>query len=132
MLKTAYELGMKVAYEQAGLTPDQMSAAQSLGALGGGTLGAGLGGLAGRYLGGRAAEAFDLDEPTAQTVGAGLGALLGGGLGGYAGYQVPKLRRGAETPASAEMPSEAGMGLDDLYMDPYMGLGDYGYYDYGY
>jgi hypothetical protein len=132
MLKKAYNLGVWEAYKQAELSPEQMAAAQQLGAVGGGVAGAGLGGLGGRWLGGQAAEAFDLDEPTSKTVGAGLGALLGGGIGGYAGHQAPQLA--GQTPAPEQAPEQAagggdysGLGLNDLYLDPYLGMNNYGY-----
>jgi hypothetical protein len=128
MLKTAYQFGVEAAYKEAGFTPEQMDAAQQLSAMGGGVTGAGLGGLGGRWLGGQAADALGIDESTSKAIGTGLGALLGGGLGGYAGYQAPRL--GATAPAPEAEEDYSGLGLNDLYMDPYLGMNDYGYGGY--
>jgi len=92
MIKKAFELGMKLAQDQAGLTPEQMAAARKLWGIGGGAVGAGLGGLLGSRLGDVVSENLDTDEETSKLVGSALGALLGGGLGGYAGSQIPLLR----------------------------------------
>lgn len=129
MLKTAYEYGIKLAFDGVDLTPEQISAAQRLAGIGGGLTGAGLGGLAGRYLGGRTAEALDVDPELAKLVGSGLGALLGGGLGGYAGTQFPLWKYRARKEEAA--PEESALGA--LPIADYLGaLPDYGYADYGY
>jgi len=127
MLKIAFEKGIKLAYNEAGLTPEQMSAAQRLYSIGGGLGGAGLGGILGRYLGGQAAESFDLDPDISRYAGTGLGALVGGGLGGYAGAQLPRWKY----PVQQGQESALGLLPADDYSD-YMGfMPDYGY-GYGY
>jgi hypothetical protein len=139
MLKTAYEKGLKLAFDELGLTPEQMLAAQRITGVGGGVAGAGLGGLLGHYLGGRTAEAFDLDPTIAKALGAGVGALGGGALGGFVGSQIPqwKYQRKHEEPkeesALGVLPVAYGtdpyLGYDYGYGDePMYGLSDYGYY----
>lgn len=125
MLKRAFEMGAKVAYDEAGLTPEQMTAAQRITGVGGGVAGAGLGGLLGHYLGGRAGEAFDLDPALAKALGTGVGALGGGALGGFVGSQIPKWRYKQKEEKPEE---ESALGaLPIAYQsDPYLGL-DYGY-----
>lgn len=144
MLKMAFELGVKVAFDELGLTPEQMSAAQRIGGVGGGLAGAGLGGLLGHYLGGSASESFDLDPEISKTVGTGLGALAGGGLGGFVGSQIPKWKyQQKHVPDQEEEESALGalpvaysqepyLGLDYGYDDPYGSYGDYGEGGYGY
>ena len=138
MLKTAFEMGVKVAYDEAGLTPQQMTAAQRITGVGGGVAGAGLGGLLGHYLGGQAAEAFDWNPETSKAVGTGVGALGGGALGGFVGSQVPqwKYQQKEEEPeeesALGALPIAYGSDPYGSYdygygNDPYVGL-DYGYY----
>lgn len=111
MLKYAYEIGVKLAYGEMGLTPEQMAAAQNLGAIGGGFAGLSGGALLGKYLGGRAAEAFDLDKNRSRLVGSILGGLAGGAAGGLAGYQVPKALR-QTIPTSTAPTSEATPSYD--------------------
>ena len=127
MLKLAFELGIKKAYADEGLTPAQMTAAQQLAGLGGGVTGATAGGLLGKYLGGRAAETFGhrglfggMDPRTIQRgelLGALAGSLGGGALGGYAGSRVPKwLKRVAPEPVASQPvanqeTSESALGL---------------------
>lgn len=127
MLKTAYDKGFKLAFDELGLTPEQMLAAQRITGVGGGVAGAGLGGLLGHYLGGRAAEAFDFDPMTAKALGAGIGTLGGGALGGFVGSQIPqwKYQRKHEKPEEGE---ESALGVLPVAYgtDPHMG------YDYGY
>jgi len=138
MLKTAFELGIKLAYEEGGVTPEQMTAAKRIGGVGGGITGASLGGLLGNYLGGRAAKSLnsgsllfnDVDPEMAKTVGSGLGALLGGGLGGFVGSQIPQWKY-QEKGAPQE---ESALGaLPIAYsQEPYLGLNygnNAGYYD---
>ncbi|RLI86687.1 MAG: hypothetical protein DRP01_03715 [Archaeoglobales archaeon] len=72
MLKLAYQVGVKLALDEAG--DDLSAAAQRLYGIAGGLAGAAGGGLLGRYLGQQAADAFDLDEDVAGVVGTGLGA----------------------------------------------------------
>ncbi len=137
MLKVAFELGVKAAFDEEGLTPEQMTAAQRIGGVGGGLAGAGLGGLLGRYLGGQASEAFDLDPEISKTVGTGLGALAGGGLGGFVGSQIPQWKYKQEHPEEEEESAlgalpiaysqEPFLGLDFEYGDPYGSYDDYGY-----
>jgi len=139
MLKIAFEKGVKLAFTDAGLTPEQMAAAQRLTGIGGGLTGAGLGGLLGRYLGGHAAESFDLDPQISKYLGTGLGALLGGGLGAYAGTQVPKWKFPTQRPQQEEsalglLPASEYVGAFPEYN--YLGMmqdyePDYGY-NYGY
>ena len=132
MLKTAYEMGVKLAFDEYGITPEQLAAAQRLTGVGGGAIGSGLGSLLGSYLGGRASDTFDLDEDRSRLVGGGLGALIGGGVGGYAGSQLPKWKY----PVKKEE-QENGMGsslgvLPSAYgYDGYGSQGDYAsdYYD---
>jgi hypothetical protein len=133
MIKTAFEYGVKQAFDDAGLTPEQIQAARRLFGIGGGLTGAGLGGLLGHYLGGRAAEAFDSNPAIAKALGSGIGALAGGGLGGYAGMQYP-LWKYKKKQQAAEEPEAAESGLGALPIADYIGmLPDYGYYDdYGY
>lgn len=131
MIKRAYEEGLKLAFDDAGLTPEQIQAAQRLSGIGGGLAGAGLGGLLGNYLGGRAAEAFDVNPAIAKALGGGLGALAGGGLGGYAGSQYPlwRYKKKQEEEGAAD---ENALGV--LPIADYLGAlpyDDYGY-DYGY
>jgi hypothetical protein len=111
--------------DTAQVTPEQLDAAQRLGAIGGGLSGATLGGIAGNYLGGSLADTLDIDESTAKTIGSGLGALLGGGLGGYAGYQAPRL-----TMSSAAQQQPAGLGLSQPEYD-YSGYSDMDFNNYG-
>lgn len=114
MLKTAYQYGQKLAFDEGGLSPEQMGAAARLGGLGGGLLGAGIGGGLGTYLGGRLGENYDWDPATSRLIGGGLGALLGGGIGGYAGSQAPHLKgTKPEAPAlePASLPPEEALGL---------------------
>lgn len=143
MLKTAFDMGVKMAFDEEDLTPEQMLAAQRIGGAGGGVAGAGLGGLLGHYLGGRAAESFDFDPSVSKTVGAGLGALAGGGLGGLVGSQIPKWKyregqpQGGQ-PQGGQPQEESALGALPAAYSPeqYMGLSDYGYddsanYNYG-
>lgn len=119
-LKLAYQYGQKLAFDEEGMTPEQMGASVRLGGLGGGALGAGLGGLLGNYLGGRLGEKNDWNPGLSRGIGTGLGALLGGGLGAYAGTQAPHLRgtkpealapaQAAEDPF-AGLPPEEALGL---------------------
>jgi len=133
MLKTAFDYGIKQAYDDAGLTEDQMAAAQRLGGIGGGLAGAGVGGALGSYLGGRAANAFDVDPSIAHLLGAGLGAVAGGGLGGYAGTQIPKLRYRQEEGVEEDPGEESALGALPISDYDYLGLTpDYGYDDGGY
>lgn len=117
MLKVAYQYGQKLAFDESGLTPEQMNAAVRLGGLGGGALGAGLGGLLGNYLGGRVGDRNEWNPNLSRGIGTGLGALLGGGLGAYAGTQLPRLKgtapelAPAEAGAPAEMPSDEALGI---------------------
>lgn len=106
-LKLAYQLGQKVAFDESGLTPEQMGAAVRLGGLGGGVLGAGLGGGIGNLIGRGLANRNDWNPGLAQGIGTGLGALLGGGLGAFAGTQVPRLRGTKEPAAEPEQGQEA-------------------------
>lgn len=131
MLKTAFAMGIKLAYDEMGLTPEQMTAAQRIGGAGGGLAGAGLGGLLGHYLGGRAAESFDFDPAMAKTVGTGLGALAGGGLGGFVGSQIPQWKYQERKPEGQQQEESALGALPIAYaQEPYLGLG-YGYDNYG-
>jgi hypothetical protein len=131
MLKVAFQLGVKRAYEEEeGLTPQQMAAAQRLSGIGGGLAGSAGGGLLGKYLGGRAAETFSdkgffggVDPQKierGQLIGTLLGSLAGGGVGGYAGAQVPKWlnreapakhRSAAAQPIADQAESETSLGL---------------------
>ena len=116
MLKVAYQYGQKLAFDEAGLTPEQMGAASNLGGLGGGLLGAGLGGGLGTYLGGLLGEKNDWNPALSKGIGGGLGALLGGGLGAYAGTQAPHLKgtKPEVTPPESALPQlspEEAMGL---------------------
>jgi len=104
MLKTAYQYGLKLAFDEGGFSPEQMGAASRLGGLGGGMLGAGLGGGLGTYLGGQLGERNDWNPALSKLLGGGLGALLGGGIGAYAGTQAPHLK-GTNPEASALEPS---------------------------
>lgn len=134
MLKTAFAMGVKVAYDEAGLTPEQMTAAQRITGVGGGVAGAGLGGLLGHYLGGRAAEALDWDPTVSKALGAGVGALGGGALGGLVGSQIPQWKYRQEEEKEEEEESPLGALPIAYGSDPYLGL-DYGYdpgADYGY
>ena len=107
MLKLAYEVGRKIAYDAGGLTPEQMTAAQRLYSMGGGLLGALAGGAAGRHLGGQVAETMDWDPEISRLVGMGLGALGGTALGGTAGQSLAPLmhERRAPTPPPAPPPA---------------------------
>ena len=108
MLKLAYEVGKKIAFDAGGLTPEQMEAAQRLYGMGGGFLGALAGGAAGRHLGGRIAEVADWDPEIARLVGMGAGALGGTALGGAAGKSLAPLmheRRPEAPPAAAPAPA---------------------------
>lgn len=122
MLKYAYQLGVKRAYTEMGLTPAQMRAAQILSGLGGGVTGAAGGALLGKSLGERAAEEFDLDPEKSRWLGGILGTLGGGALGGYAGTQIPKYVKrtlpaahSETTPAYAPYESNALQLLPDAY-----------------
>jgi hypothetical protein len=130
MIKHAFKQGVKQAFDDAGLTPEQIQAAQRLYGVGGGVAGAGLGGLLGNYLGGRAAESFDIDPAVAKALGSGLGALAGGGLGGYAGSQYPlwKYKQKAEEAAAPDESALGALPISDLIG----ALPNYGYDDYGY
>jgi len=131
MLKLAFQLGVKLAYDEANdLTPQQMQAAQRLSGIGGALTGAAGGSLLGKYLGGQAAETlsdrglFGGIDPEkierGKLIGTALGGLAGGGLGGYAGAQIPKwLRREtprkaqtvADQPIAGQAESESSLGL---------------------
>ena len=135
MLKHAYEIGFKLAMDEYGLTPAQMSAAQNLGGLAGGVAGSAGGSLLGKSLGQRAAESFDLDEERSKLIGSILGGLGGGAVGGYAGTQIPKfLRKVIHTlhsshAAPQEDYSQSALGLMPYGPDSnYMGLESSGYY----
>lgn len=126
MLKTAFNLGVKIAYDEAGIDPEKLQASPAS-VVSGGALGALGGGLLGRYLGGQAGEAFDLDEDTARLVGSGLGSLLGGGLGSYVGTQIPKIREklfpAAKAAPLAEPTSDAmELGVAPVYPDIYSSI----------
>lgn len=132
MLKTAFDMGMKVAYDEEGLTPEQMLAAQRVSGVGGGLVGAGAGGALGQYLGGRAAEAFDMDNPAvARAIGGGLGALAGGGLGGFVGSQVPQWKYPEKEEEEGQEESALGALPIAYNQEPYLGLDYGGGSDYG-
>jgi hypothetical protein len=107
MLKLAYQYGQKLAFDESGLSPEQMNAAVRLSGLGGGVLGAGLGGMLGNYVGGRLGESNEWSPGLSRGIGTGLGALLGGGLGSYAGTQAPRLRGTKEPGLSPASPQES-------------------------
>lgn len=126
MLKIAFEMGVKIAFGEEGLTEDQMSAARHLSGVGGGVLGATGGGLLGKYLGGQIAETFgdktlfgnpnEKSVERGQLLGSLVGSVGGGALGGYAGSQVPKwLSRKAAKPKAQpkadQSESESSLGL---------------------
>lgn len=96
MLKYAYEMGVKIALTEEGLTPAQMSAAQRIGAVGVGGVGALGGSLLGKYLGERAALALKRNPEKAKLLGGLLGGIAGAGIGGFAGHQLPKLMKQRE------------------------------------
>jgi len=121
MLKLAYQLGQKIAFDEEGLSPEQMGAAANLGGLGGGALGAGLGGLLGNYLGGRVGDRNDWNPNLSRGVGTGLGALLGGGLGAYAGMQAPHLRGTKPEPELGQL-APAGVPSEEIPPDDIMRL----------
>lgn len=108
MLKLAYEVGRKIAFDASGLTPEQMAAAERLYGMGGGLLGALAGGAAGRQFGTQIAEAADWNPEIARLVGMGLGGLGGAALGGAAGQSLAPLlheRRPIAPPAPAPAPT---------------------------
>jgi hypothetical protein len=107
MLKFAYELGIKLAYDEEGATPAQIAAAQRLGAVGGGVLGAGAGGLLGKSVGTPLLQQLGIDdEEKARALATGIGSLLGAGAGGYAGYQAPKALM-----SRRQKPEESSLGV---------------------
>jgi hypothetical protein len=108
-LKLAYRYGKKLAFDESGLSPEQMNAAVRLSGLGGGALGAGLGGMLGNYVGGRLGESNDWSPGLSRGIGTGLGALLGGGLGAYAGTQLPRLK-GTKEPGLAPAGAQESSG----------------------
>lgn len=122
MLKFAFEVGVKIALAEEGLSPAQMSAAQGLGAVGGGGAGALGGSLLGKYLGEKVAPTLGVkDVERAKLIGGLLGGVAGAGLGGFAGHQLPKLLKQREEgmalapqyfegPQMAEAPSGYPMG----------------------
>ena len=117
MLKLAYQVGVKLAFDEAGAELNQ--AAQRLYGIAGGLAGAVGGGFLGRYLGGAAADALDLDEDISSSVGTGLGALAGAGLGGVAGADLATVLRGqpgqvSDTPAYEPEPEYPTVGLSPL------------------
>lgn len=117
MLKLAYQYGQKLAFDEEGLSPEQMGAAVRLGGLGGGILGAGVGGGLGNLLGGYLADKYDLNSGASRGIGTGLGALLGGGVGGFAGAQIPRLQgTKPEAAASSALPQSEPIPEDALSM----------------
>jgi len=133
MLKRAFTEGTKLAFEDAGLTQEQIQAAQRLSGVGGGVAGAGLGGLLGNYLGGRVSDSFDVDPAIAKALGSGLGAAAGGVLGGYAGSQYPTWKYKHQAQEDAPDFDMEDNALGTLPIADYLGaLPGYGYDDYGY
>lgn len=117
MLKLAYQVGVKLALDEAGA--ELSDAARRLYGIAGGLAGAVGGGFLGRYLGQSAANAFDLDEDVSRAVGTGLGALTGAGLGGAAGANLATVLRGqpnqvAAAPAYEPEPEYPTVGLSPL------------------
>lgn len=115
MLKLAFQLGMKLAYEEAELSPQQMAAAKRLAGVGGLVAGGAGGALLGKYLGGEAAKAlaptnwFGIIPSKHKSFGEVIGALLGGaagaGIGHYTGEQIPVwLRRTTSDKAQPAAP----------------------------
>jgi hypothetical protein len=122
MLKHAYQLGIKLAFDEAGLSPEQMIAAQRLGGIGGGLAGASGGSLLGKYLGNQAAESFDLDPDRAKLIGMLLGGAAGAGLGGYAGSQVPKYMMRQQGGSTAGLTPPDQSVADQPYSNSALGL----------
>ncbi len=129
MLKYAFMLGEKLAFDDEGfgITPEQMSARQGIGGVGGGLIGAGLGGLLGKFLGGQVADTLEMNPATAKLVGAGLGALVGGGLGGYVGSRFPAAKVPTQTPPPPAA-AESSLGVLPVALNQEL----YGGYDGGY
>lgn len=104
MLKLAYAVGRKIAFDTSGLTPEQLEAAKNLYGIGGGLLGALGGGAAGGRIGNYVAEAADWDPEIARLVGMGLGAVGGTGIGAAAGRNLaPLLHSEKEVPPAAPL-----------------------------
>lgn len=130
MLKYAFDYGVKLAFGEEGLTPEQLGAAQQLWGIGGGLAGAGAGAMGGRALAKRLAGSYDWDEDKAKALGTILGALGGGGLGGYAGSLIPKLRYNKVPEVSSTNDVLENYGpLDGSALGALPGAG---YFDYGY
>ena len=125
MLKAAFYLGVKLAYDDEGLTPEQMLAAQRLSGIGGGIAGATSGSLLGKSLGEEAAKRFGqkgwfggTNKKTVEhgrLAGGILGALGGGGLGAYAGTQLPRYLKkevgASPQPTADQSEAENSLGL---------------------